>query len=294
MPDTRALFEELVRDKPALQLDVAAIERRAETTIRRRRALTGVAGVVGLAAAGFVAVAVAGQHPSGSEPTAPLAPSGPTAPVAPTGVAVTSAAPPTSSGLALTSAPTPALPGLAFTSVEQIKSADTRVVQAMLATGGTGTKLTQSTPAVITATTRRTIHQVSYQKDGATVTENISAPGGAAELANVGITGKDQKSPCSRPPHPPVTLKDGSIVTTAPSILCVGQSLPDGAVLWTFVTHWGGHMADSPPQAVIEEPDGSSVLVQTGASKAGHNAAGALTRDQVGAFAITLEKAWQG
>ena len=259
--------------------------------VRKQRSgageLTGVAGVVGLAAAGFVAVAVAGQHPSGSEPTAPLAP---------TGVAVTSAAPPTSSGLALTSAPTSALPGLAFTSAEQIKSADTRVVQAMLATGGTGTKLTQSTPAVITATTRRTIHEVSYQKEGATVTllENVSAPGGAAELANVGITGKDQKSPCSRPPHPPVTLKDGSVVTTAPSILCVGQSLPDGAVLWTFVTHWGGHMADSPPQAVIEEPDGSSVLVQTGASKTGRNAAGALTRDQVGAFAITLEKAWQG
>jgi hypothetical protein len=217
--------------------------------------------VVVLAAAGSVAVAVAGHHPSRLEPVAPPAPS-----------------------------------GLAFTSAEQIKSADARVVDAMLATGGSGAKITLSNPDVITATTRRTIHEVSYQNEGATVTllENVSAPSGGAELGNLGITGKDQNSPCATPHHAPVTQKDGSVATYATSILCVGQSLPDGAMLWTFVTHWGDNTADSPPEAVIEEPDGSTVFVQTFAIKAGHNAAAAMTRDQVGAFAIALEKAWQG
>jgi hypothetical protein len=285
MPDTRALFEELVRDKPALLLDIAAIERRAEGTIRRRRALAGVAGVVVLAAAGSLVVDVAGQHPARPEP------------VAPAGLAVTSGAPPVPSGLAVTSAAPPALSGLAFTSAEQIKSADARVVDAMLATAGSGAKVTLSTPAVITATTRRTIHEVSYQQDGATVTllENVSAPSGAAELANMGITGKDQNSPCATPHHAPVTQKDGSVATYATSIQCVGQSLPDGAMLWTFISRYGaGSASDSPPIAVIEEPDGSTVFVQTSALKSGQDAAEAMTRDQVGAFTIALENAWQG
>ena len=258
MPDTRALFEELVRDKPALHLDVAAIERRAEATIRRRRAL---AGVVVLAAAGSVAVSVAGRHAPRPEPAAPSAPS-----------------------------------GLAFTSAEQITSADTRVADAMLATAGTGSKITLSNPATITATTRRTIHEVSYQRNGATVTllENVSAPDGNAELGNLGITGKDRNAPCATPHHAPATQADGTVVTYATSILCVGRSLPDGATLWTFVTHWGDSALDSSPQAVIEEPDGSSVLVQTSAVKAGQDAPGTMTRDQVGAFSIALDKAWQG
>ncbi|MDX6229847.1 MAG: hypothetical protein QOI76_3237 [Frankiales bacterium] len=258
MPDTHALFEELVRDKPALRLDVEAIERRGERAIRRRRVL---GGVIIFVAAGSVAIGVSAKDPSRPAPAGPSAPT-----------------------------------GLAFTSAEQITSADARVVAAMLTTAGTGAKVTQSTPSFITATTRRTIHEISYQKDGAKVSllENVSAPGGASELANLGITGKDQNSPCATPHHPPATQPDGSIVTYATSILCVGQPLPDGATLWTFVTHWGNNSPDSPPSAVIEEPDGSTVFVQTGATKAGHDAPEAMTRDQVGALAIALEKAWQG
>jgi hypothetical protein len=257
MSDTHALFEELVRDKPALRLDVAAIERRAERRILTRRAL---AGVVVLGAAGSVAVGVSGQHASRRDP-----------------------------------ADMPAPAGLAFTSAEQIAAADARVVQVMLATAGAGAKLTQSTPAVITAATRQTIHRVSYQKDGASVSlfEYVNAPSGNAELATTDVTGKDQNSPCATAHHAPTTQADDSAVTYSTSILCVGQPLPDGAMLWTFVAHWGASAPDSPPNAFIEEPDGSTVFVQTSAVKAGRDAAGTMTRDQVGAFAIALEKAWQ-
>ena len=166
----------------------------------------------------------------------------------------------------------------------------------MLSAGGAGAKVTLSTPAVITASTRTTIHEVSYQRDGATVTlvENVNAPGSAGELANLGITGKDQNSPCAAPHHAPTSQQDGSVVTYATTILCVGQSLPDGAMLWTFVTHWGGNAPDSAPNAVIEEPDGSTVFVQTTAIQGGRDASEAMNRDQVGALAVALEKAWQG
>ena len=110
----------------------------------------------------------------------------------------------------------------------------------------------------------------------------------------MGVTGKDQNSPCATPHHAPATQPDGSVVTYATSILCVGQPLSDDAMFWTFITHWGGNAPDSPPNAVIEEPDGSTVFVQTSAVKAGREAAEAMNRDQVGAFAVALEKAWQG
>jgi hypothetical protein len=256
MPDTHALFEELVRDKPALRLDIAAIERRGERTIRQRRVL---GGLVVLVAAGSISVGALAHDASGPEPAGG------------------------------------SLKGLAFNSADQIWSSDARVLVTMLTTAGAGAKVTQSTPSFITGTTRRTIHEVSYQKDGAKVSllENVSAPSGAGELANLGITGKDENAPCDAPHHPPATQADGSVVTWATSIQCEGQPLPDGAMLWTFVTHWGDSAPDSPPQAVIEEPDGSTVFVQTSAIKAGHDAAEAMTRDQVGALAIAIEKAWQ-